>query len=226
MEAEMTAARRAAAILPSLLFILVPASAVHAQAPPEAPAQVAPQSPAAPPVGSKLWIVGGGGFSMARAGCADCDRAGVFTNSKGLFLDVGGRVSERVDAGVEVMFVTARLDEDPLSDPIRTTFIMAIAQFRPRLESGFYLRAGMGVGFAGNGLINPSGPALEPPYSTNALGVTYGLGWIFRRERRWTIQANFAHHIAAIGELQTVNGETIRNVVANYWMSGVAIVFR
>jgi hypothetical protein len=213
--------RRFATLASAMMVALTVPAAALAQVPstPEVPVQTAPR------VGSKWWIVGGGGFSMARAGCADCSPAGVFTNSKGIFFDVGGRISPRVDAGVEVMFVTARLD-DLDQDPVRTTFIMGIAQFRPKVERGFYLRAGMGVGFAGNGLYSPFGPELAPPYSTNALGVTYGLGWIFRRDRRWTVQANFAHHIAALGELATVSGATVRNVVANYWSSGVAIAIR
>ena len=222
----MTVARQTVAVLACLLFVLAFGAQVHAQAAPEPPAQIAPPNPAAPAVGSKWWIVGGGGFSMTRAGCATCPRTGVFTNTAGLFFDIGGRVSPRVDAGVELMFVRARLEEDPLSAPIRTTFIVGIAQFRPWIESGLYLRAGMGVGFAGNGIINPNGPALKPPYTTNALGVTYGLGWIFRRDRRWTIQANFAHHVAALGELQPENGDPIKNVVGNYWTSGIAIAIR
>jgi hypothetical protein len=83
----------------------------------------------------------------------------------------------------------------------------------------------MGVGFAGNGIAGPIGE-LAPPYSTNALGVTYGLGWVFMRDRRWGVQANFQHHIAAIGELTTVTGASIKNVVGNYWTSGMAIVYR
>jgi hypothetical protein len=223
-----------------VLSVLLPVSnPTHAQAQtPETPAQVpakAPPLPPAPAVGSKWWIVGGGGFAMARAGCAVCDRSGVFTNSKSLFFDVGGRVSPRVDVGGEVMFVSARLeDSTPIEDgvqiedaaPIRTTFILAIAQFRPWVDRGLYLRAGMGLAFAGNGLYNPHGPALKPPYSTNAFGVTYGIGWIFRRDHRCTIQAAFSHHIAALGELSTVSGETIKNVVGNYWTSGVAIAIR
>jgi hypothetical protein len=193
-----------------------------------APAPVPVTLTQARPIGSKWWIVGGGGFSMARAACASatCTRAGVFTNTKGLFFDIGGRVNPRVDAGVEVLFVTARLGQDVNSDPIRTTFIVGIAQFRPWVERGLYLRAGMGVGFAGNGIINPNGPKLKPPYTTSALGVTYGIGWIFRRERRWTVQANFSHHIAALGELTPESGDPIKNVVGNYWTSGAAIVFR
>ena len=162
---------------------------------------------------------------MVRAGCAECSRLGVFTNSKGIFFDVGGRVTPRVDFGVEVLFVTARLVDAVDSDPVRTTFILGVAQFRPLMHRGLYFRAGMGIGFAG---LLDSGirPELAQTYSTNALGVTYGLGWIFRRERRWGIQANFAHHIAAIGELSTDSGQKVNNVVGNYWTSGVAFFFR
>ena len=185
--------------------------------------EAAPVNPGPPLTASKLWIVGGGGFSMTRAGCADCSREGVFTNSKGFFFDLGGRVSPRVDVGVELMFVSGRMTAE--EDPLRTTFVLGIGQFRPWTDRGLYLRAGMGVGFAGNGIAGPIGH-LEPPYSTNALGVTYGLGWIFKQERRWTVQIVFSHHVAAIGELSTVTGESIKNVVGNYWTSGMAIVFR
>jgi len=188
---------------------------------PSAGAQSIPDIPA-PAVKSKWWVVGGAGFSMARAGCASCDRAGVFTNSRGLFFDLGGRVSPRVDVGMELMVVSARLET---VEPILTTFVLGIAQFRPWLDRGLYLRAGMGVGFAGNGIASPF-VDLKAPYSTNALGLTYGLGWVFMRERRWGVQANFQHHVAAIGELETGTGVTIKNVVGNYWTSGMAIVFR
>jgi hypothetical protein len=46
------------------------------------------------------------------------------------------------------------------------------------------------------------------------------------RERRWGVQANWQHHIAAIGELTPESGDTVKNVVGNYWTSGMAIVYR
>jgi hypothetical protein len=205
-----------------LLSVAMPGTASAQSGAAPADAQLAAQSPA-PAIRSKLWIVGGGGFTMARAGCATCDRDGVFTNSRGLFFDIGGRVSSRVDFGVELMLVSARLEAVD-ADPVLTTFILGIAQFRPRLDSGLYLRAGMGVGFAGKGMASPFFK-LTPPYSTNALGVTYGIGWVFMRDRPWGVHANFQHHIAALGELTTESG-TIKNVVGNYWTSGMAIVFR
>ena len=213
--------RQAVAVLFGSLLALALSNAAHAQS---GTAQVgeAPVNQAAPLTSSKLWIVGGGGFSMARAGCADCDRAGVFTNSIGLFFDIGGRVSPRVDVGIETMFVSGRVETQA---PLRTTFVLGISQFRPWVDRGLYLRAGMGLGWVGNGITGPIGE-LSPPYSTNALGVTYGLGWVFKQERRWTAQVAFSHHVAAIGELVTESGLTIRNVVGNYWTSGMAIVFR
>ena len=33
-------------------------------------------------------------------------------------------------------------------------------------------------------------------------------------------------HVASLGELTTVSGERIRNVVGNYWTVGAAIVIR
>jgi hypothetical protein len=169
-----------------------------------------------------LWIVGGAGFTMARAGCDACPRDGLFTNRRGVFFDIGGRVSPRVDVGVELMAVSARLET---VEPILTTFILGIAQFRPWMDRGLYLRAGIGVGFAGTGMASPWFE-LKEPYSTNALGVTYGLGWNFMRDRRWGVQALWQHHIAAIGELTPQSGATVKNVVGNYWTSGMAIVYR
>jgi hypothetical protein len=228
MEPSMTGRHIAAtvALASALLLVRSETAAAQAQTPVPTPAPAAPAPQAQGPTsGSKLWIVGGGGFSITRAGCATCPRSGVFTNTKAFFFDVGRRVNPRVDFGVEVLSVSGRLEDAVDSDSIRTTFIVGIAQFRPKLESGFYLRAGMGVGFAGNGIQGPIG-RLAPPYSTNALGVTYGIGWIFRRERRWAVQANFSHHVAALGELTPVSGETVKNVVGNYWTSGMAIAIR
>jgi hypothetical protein len=229
--AETSQLRLFAAWSPKAIVPRPPASAPQAQvsrAPATAELQsgtgglAAPQSPVASPVGSKLWIVGGAGFTMARAGCDACSRDGLFTNSRGVFFDIGGRVSPRVDVGVEFMAVSARLETEK---PVLTTFILGIAQFRPWADRGLYLRAGMGVGFAGKGMASPWFE-LQKPYSTNALGVTYGLGWVFMRERRWGVQANWQHHIAAIGELTPQSGDMVKNVVGNYWTSGMAIVYR
>jgi hypothetical protein len=175
------------------------------------------------PSGSPFWVVAGGGHAIARAGCATCDRAGVFTNSYGILVDAGVRVTPKVDVGIELVWISSRLVGE---DPVRTTFILGIAQVRPFEKHGLFLRTGMGIGFAGNGLFSPLRPNLAPPFTTNALGLTYGIGWVFRRERRWTMQVQATHHVAALGELTTTAGTSVRNVVGNYWMTGAALAVR
>lgn len=185
----------------------------------EAGAQATPVSL---PPGSQFWIVGGGGSSAVRAGCATCDRSGVFTNSRSFLVDAGLRVSPEVDAGVELLWVSTQIEGEA---PIRTTFVLGVGQLRPWDHLGFFLRAGMGISIVGN-LYGPLGPPLAPPFTTNALGLTYGTGWIIGWRRRQALQINASHHVAAIGELRTISGESLKNVVANYWTIGAAVVLR
>jgi hypothetical protein len=122
-----------------------------------------------------------------------------------------------------MFWVSSRIEHEP---PIRTTFILGLAQLRPWDRHGFFLRAGMGVSFAGNGLYSPIGPPLAPPFTTNALGVTYGTGWMLGWTRRRTVQVQATHHVAALGQLTTVDGGSHENVVGNYWTIGAALVVR
>jgi hypothetical protein len=203
---------------------LLAALLILSAAPLEAWAQT---TPAPSSTGSRFWIVGGGGFSVARAGCTDpaapCDPSGVFANSRSILLDAGLRVSPKVDAGVELLWVSTPIVGEA---PIRTTFILGVGQLRPWDQLGFFLRAGMGISFAGNGLYSPVGEPIAPPFTTNALGLTYGTGWIIGRSHRRALQIHATHHVAAIGELTTTSGESIKNVVANYWTIGAAVVLR
>ena len=186
-----------------------------------AAAQTAAQ--ALPPLSQRLWIVAGAGFSAARAGCPSCPEDGVYANSYSFLVDAGISVNPRVDVGIELMWVSLDVGD---SSNVKTTFILGVAQFRPWVERGFFLRAGMGLGIAGNGLYNPDGPPLAPPYTTNALGIAYGAGWEVKVHRRWGLQIHGMHHVAAMGELTTIDGNSIKNVVGNYWTVGAAIVFR
>lgn len=128
-----------------------------------------------------------------------------------------------MDAGVELFYVGIKINDEK---PIRTSFILGVVQMRPWVEHGFFLKAGMGIAIAGNGLANPNFPELALPYTTNALGITYGIGWELKINKRWGLQAQAEHHVAALGEVHTVAGEVIRNVVGNYWSVGGAIVIR
>lgn len=198
-----------------LALAVVPASA-SAQQPTPAPV---PASPLAP----RFWLVAGGGYAAVRAGCADCSLEGVYMQSYSILVDVGVRVTPRVDAGVELYWVPIKVEGQ---DPIKTTFVLGVMQMRPWVNRGFFIRAAMGLGIAGNGLYNPNGPPLPPPYTTNALGLAFGIGWEHRLNTRWAVQAHALQHVAGLGELTTASGEVIRNVVGNYWTVGGAIVIR
>lgn len=180
----------------------------------------APVRPRAPRPG--LWIVAGGGGVLARGHCGTCDREGVFLYSPGVLVDVGVRVNPRVDAGFEVVWVRSRIED---LEPIRTTFVLGVGQFRPWTDRAFSIRAGMGIGFVGNGIhtYNQRDPA--PPFTTNAVALTLGLGWEFVRARRLTLQVLATQHVVALGELTTADG-SIKNVVGNYWLVGGALVVR
>jgi hypothetical protein len=185
---------------------------------PASPPPVKPASPLAP----RTWVVAGAGYAAARAGCTTCDQ-GVVTQSYPILVDAGVRVTPRVDAGVELYWVRLKVNAEK---PIQTTFVLGVVQMRPWVERGLFVRAGMGIGIAGNGLYNPNGPPLAPPYTTNALAIAFGVGWEHRINRRWAVQAHALQHVAALGELTTEAGERIRNVVGNYWTVGFGIVIR
>lgn len=212
------------------LMLLVPSAAALAQVPTDS----GPKPPVADPAGprrtagqwlaDKLWIVGGGGYASARAGCDICDPAGVYHESASITIIGGVHATPRIDAGIETHWVNLKLD-DSESDPVRTTFILATAQIKPWLEHGFFLRTGLGLSIVGRGLWSPIAN-LEPPYTTNALGFVYGAGWTFKVKDRWALQAHATHYIASLGEITMVDGTTLKNMIGNYWTVGLAIVVR
>ena len=195
------------------------AAAVHAQT-------TSTSTPANPPQtleGSRYWLTAGAGLTVSRLGCDACDRAGVFGDNHEWLLAAGFRVTPKVDAGVEFAFVGSTL---PTRESVRTTFILGSSQLRPWPQRGFFLKVGMGFGFVGNGLYSPIGPALAPPYTTNALALTYGAGWMFKPYRRFTLQASATHRVVALGALTTEGGTTVANVVGNYWTAGLGVIIR
>jgi hypothetical protein len=171
----------------------------------------------------RLWLVAGTGFSAARAGCAECDREGVVTHSRPIMVDAGVHVTTRVDAGLELYWARLKVNGE---QPIETTFAMGVVQMKPWVDRGLFVRAGMGIGVAGNGLYSHLGPVIAAPYTTNSLALNFGVGWKFALGRRLALQVHAMQHVAAVGELTTAAGVRIRNVVGNYWTVGWAIVIR
>ena len=52
---------------------------------------------------SKLWIVTGVAATTLRGDCQDCEQPGPYLHTASLFADVGRRINNQMDAGVEVI---------------------------------------------------------------------------------------------------------------------------
>jgi hypothetical protein len=63
------------------------------------------------------------------------------------------------------------------------------------------------------------------PLSSKALSLVVGGGWEFMRQGRFGFQVFGSQHVAALGDLLTVDG-TVPDVVGNFWSVGAGIVIR
>jgi len=187
-----------------------------------APATARAQAPADATAAdrSRLWIVAGGAATTLRGDCQDCEQPGPYLHTGSLLAGVGRRVNRQMDAGFEVLWVPAT---SQAGSQIRSTFIVAAAQFRPWESRGFFLKAGMGMTFVRNWIYDGSG--LNPPVTSKALALTYSAGWVFRRHERVGLQIIGSQHVAALGDFQTSTAP-VENVVGNFWSFGAAVVIR
>ncbi len=195
------------------LLVSVPASA-QAQAQPQPAGQAAAES-------SRLWVTVGGGSTTLKGDCSSCTGDPNYNQAGSLLANIGFRGNSRMDGGVELFWVPAKTIA---GESVRTTMVLGVAQFRPWAQRGFFLKAGMGIAFVRNFVYDATNDVF-PPYTTNALALTYGAGWEFRTESRVGFQAYGTHHIAALGDL-TFNEGTVENVVGNFWSVGASIVIR
>ena len=195
-------------------------------APAAAHSQTAPSSAGASgnaAAASRTWIVIGGTSTTLRGDCQEecaAHGTGAYLHSGSVLAIAGVRVNRQMDAGVEVSWVPAT---SKAGDDIRSTFLLAVAQFRPWESRGFFLKGGMGMVLVRNFIYDGTGTL--PPITSKALGLTYGAGWTFRHNDRLGLQLFGAQHMAALGDFQT-GGMTVENVVGNFWSIGAAIVIR
>ena len=190
--------------------------AAHAQA------TSATASEANPP--SRMWFVVGGTSTTLRGDCQeDCVAHGTgdYLHTGSVVVIAGTRVNRQMDVGAEVSWVPATTADDT---PVRTTFILATAQFRPWDTQGFFVRGSIGMAFVRNFVYDGTGTL--PPITSKALGLGYSAGWAFRRSDRVGFQAFGSHHAAALGDFQTAGGAIATDVIGNFWSIGAAIVIR
>ena len=194
------------AIIVALAVAAVPAAA-HAQG-----------TPAGSP--SRGWWFGaGGGYLSFRADCENCEHGDTYTGGGGFLLDAGAALNDRLDVGAEVF---SAFSGDDLNN-YRTTYTLAVAQYRLWKGHGFFLKGGFGVvGLRGFFTVDGQGGSV----SGRGLGVNYGAGWIFGRERRVSFAPFGAQYIATAGDIALPAGASAQNAVGNSWMAGVVVLFR
>jgi hypothetical protein len=197
------------------LAVLTALSASEAGAQPAAPG--AQSTLAAETLDSRLWLTAGTAFGVARADCQTCEEDFPYRRDVSLLVNAGYRVNRQMDVGAEVFWMPTETE----SGHARTTHIDAVAQFRPWVSKGFFLKGGAGMAFLRN-WVDAIGPG---PMNQKALSVIIGGGWAFRPDQRVGFQFFAAQHVAALGDAQTT-AATVEDVVANFWSLGVSIVIR
>jgi hypothetical protein len=190
-----------------------------ALAPGMAFAQAAAQAPSSQPAGepSRVWFVAGGAFATMRGDCQTCEEDYPYRHAGAVLVDVGYRANPRMDVGAEVYWMPIETTEGT----IRATHFDAVAQFRPWLSQGFFLKGGAGMAFVRN-WVDVLG---SESFNQKALSVIIGAGWVFRPNARIGLQLFATQHALALGDLQA--SETlIPDVMGNRWSIGAAVVIR
>jgi hypothetical protein len=190
-----------------------------------------PAPSAQPPEMTKLWIVAGGGSSTFLADCYDfttpgstepvkCPEPEHYEHSGGLLLSAGRSVTRKLDFGAELFWSTSGTTGG--GDRARTTFALVTTQFRPWQSQGFFVKAGIGIGFIRNNVtINDQ----SGEFLTKAMSVAIGGGWEWRFTRRFGAEVYATQYAAAAGDI-LVSAGTAQNVMVNYWSVGGAVVIR
>ena len=206
-------------LLTSLLLLLrFIATAAAAQ---QAPAPAAPPAPTTE--GTRPWVVIGGGYTSVLGDCPDCTAEPNYRSAGSFLANIGVSLNSRADIGGELMWVPSTTAS---GETIRTTYVMAVGQFRFWKNSGFFVKGGAGIAFVRNWVVDLSGGSnTAPPFTSKALSVGIGAGYEWRLHPRFGVQVFGSQHVAALGDLEA-NQTRIENVVGNFWTVGGAIVFR
>ena len=205
-------------ILTSLLLLPLIATAAAAQ---QAPAPAATPTPKTE--GVHPWIVIGGGYTSVLGDCPDCTQEPRYGSAGSFLANIGVSLNSRADIGGELMWVPSQTVS---GETLRTTYVMAVGQFRFWKNSGFFVKGGAGMAFVRNWVVDLSGGSnTAPPFTSKALSVGIGAGYEWRLRPRFGVQVFGSQHVAALGDLQA-NQTVIENVVGNFWTIGGAIVFR
>ena len=169
------------------------------------------------PLPSRLWLTAGAASATLHGDCQTCETDYPYRHDGSVLANAGHRVNPRMDVGLEVFWVPMGTAQGT----IRTTHFDGVAQFRPWATQGFFMKGGAGMAYVRNWLDTTS----SEPINSKALSLVIGAGWEFLPLGRVGFQIFGSQHVAALGDLATVDGD-IPDVVGNFWSFGAAIVIR
>ena len=188
-------------------------------APAGAAAQTPPTSAPADSATGTLWLRAGLLSTTFLGDCTDCEGA-QYRSTGSLMAGVGWALNPRTDLGAEFLWVKSQATE---SDRIRVTFLLGSVQFRPWRTRGFFLKAGAGMAFVHNWILQLEGE--DPSFRSKAFALDLAAGWEWRFSRHFGAQVLAGQQVAALGDLET-SARTVENVMANFWSVGAGIVIR
>lgn len=188
-------------------------------APARAAAQAASASAPTEPSTGDLYLRAGFLSTTFLGDCTDCEGA-QYRSTGSLLAAVGWTLNPRTDLGVEILRVFSQQTE---SDRIRVTFLLGSVQFRPWRTRGFFLKAGAGMAFVHNWILQLEGE--DPSFRSKAFALDLAAGWEWRLSRHFGAQVLGGQQVAAVGDLET-SERTMENVMGNFWSVGGAVVIR
>jgi hypothetical protein len=167
------------------------------------------------------WLVVGGGSTSILGDCTNCEEQD-YGHTGNVLINAGASLNRRLDFGAEILWVPSHL---ATGEDLRVTYIMPAVQFRPWQTSGFFVKAGAGIAFVRNWVVDLEGTGEAPPFISTAFGLGIGAGWEWRTRSRFGAEIFGSQHVAALGDLNT-GTTTVDNVIGNFWSVGAAVVIR
>ena len=183
-------------------------------------APAAAQKPAQPERGDFAFAFGVG-YSSAKADCSNCSPEGEY-GSGAVYHDVAAFaiapvwwINPKLVAGVELQLETSRSES-------RAVYLLGTVRFHPWTGKGFFLRGGYGLLQVKAPLDLPDGTVSTATY--RGMALTYGAGWMFHQDRRFSWGPYGAHYVGTLGSA-VIGSFQAQNIIGNTWFAGVGFVF-
>lgn len=184
-------------------------------------APAAAQTPA-PPDRGDFALAFGIGYAAAKADCSNCSPEGGY-GSGAVYHDVAAFavapvwwINPKLVAGAELQWETSRTES-------RAVYLLGTVRFHPWTGRGFFLRGGYGLVQVTAPLDLPDGTVSTARY--RGMALTYGAGWMFHQNRRFSWGPYGAHYVGTLGSA-VIGSFQAQNIIGNTWFAGLGFVIK